>query len=71
MKFSEIRSNLTLMLMVIFLSAWAYTEITEYFDREDFNAEVEEFMEGGGNRFTREDAEALERRVEKLERGDD
>ena len=68
MKPSEFRANLTLALMVIFLSAWAYTEITEYSEREGFNTEIKDFMEGGGNRFTLEDAVELEHRIEKLER---
>ena len=48
--------KITLLLLVGFLLVWGWTEVSEHFTREDFKAEVKEFMRDH------------ERRVDVLER---
>ena len=52
-------------LLLIFWMAWLYTEISEYFAREVYYAEVEEFIHRG-DRFTLEDGMALDSRIDKI-----
>jgi hypothetical protein len=45
---------------------WFYTEISEYFERDDFQDRVNKFM-NNGERFTKEDGELLSNRIKALE----
>ena len=54
------------MIIVVFFSLWLYTEITEYYERDQFSYEVKKFM-GRGDRYTGTEGHALEARVEALE----
>ena len=63
----ELKSSLTLMLLVLFLLVWSWTEITEYQNRTDFVQGVTEFV-SKGDRFTKQDADLLEARVLVLEK---
>ena len=53
-------------ILLIFASAWLYTEIQEYSDREAHRKEVDQFMHKGG-RFTHDDGDLLRDRIERLE----
>lgn len=44
---SEVRSNLILFLLVVFLGTWTYTEVTESWERDAFSKEVNDFMHRG------------------------
>jgi hypothetical protein len=57
---------LTLALLVTFLAAWLYTEVTEYFERDNFHKEVDTFIHQGG-RFTDVDGYNLCVRIRHLE----
>ena len=52
--------------LVTFWCMWFYTEIREYFERDDFQYRVNEFM-NNGERFTKEDGELLSNRIKALE----
>lgn len=56
----------TFLLLLLFWCAWLYTEISEKFEREEFNSAVHDFMYKG-DRFTSEDGMALEARIRALE----
>ena len=60
------KSGITLGLIILFLIAWVYTEVSEHLNRDKFKAEVIDFMDRG-NRFTQEDGDALIRRLDDLE----
>ena len=69
----ELRSNLILFLLALFLTLWSYTEITEYRERENFTTEVYKFV-AKGDRYTQAEGDeerearlALEQRVKQLE----
>lgn len=62
----DVRSNLILTLLTIFILMWTYTEVSEYFERENFTHEVTDFMYKG-DRFTSEDGDRLCTRVRHLE----
>jgi len=53
-------------LVFVYMSMWLYTEVHEYIERDDFFNEVDEFIHAG-DRFTKEDGDALEERVRELE----
>ena len=63
---SDIRSTLILVLLTGFLCAWAYTEITEEHQRQEFQSDVQSFMYKG-DRFTRDDAIEMSRKIEEVE----
>lgn len=52
--------------LVVFWCMWFYTEVKEYFERDDFQERVTEFM-NNGERFTKEDGEELSNRIKVLE----
>jgi hypothetical protein len=54
-------------MLTAFWFAWLYTEITEYFDRVEYNKEIEAFMNRGG-RFTHDDGEAIKAEINMLRR---
>jgi hypothetical protein len=69
----ENRSNLILFIITLFLFLWAYTEVTEYSERENFTTEVYKFV-AKGDRYTQAEGDAerkarlaLEDRIRKLE----
>ena len=52
--------------LLLFASAWFWSEVMEYRDRAEHRHEVDRFMEKGG-RFTHEDGDKLRARIERLE----
>jgi thiaminase len=63
------KQSWTLTLLVLFLCAWLYTEIAEYWERDTFRKEVHDFMNArSGNRFTAEEGAMLKSRIEILEK---
>lgn len=67
-------STLNTVILVVFLGAWLYTEISEYQEREAWRSksikELEEFKSFllEGERFTLLDGRALSNRITELER---
>ena len=66
MQLIDIKPKHVFMLTLCFVTAWLYTEVTEYIGRERFAVEVSDFMHKG-DRFTQEEGDDLTRRIEKLE----
>jgi len=64
---SDVKGWVTLWLLAIFLVLWVWTEWAEYGERDEFTQAVTDFIEPGA-RFTAADGEALEKRVEALEK---
>ena len=62
----DMRNDTILVLLIMFIVAWLYTEVAEHYSRDMFRETVEEFMTEG-DRFTTDDGAELEKRVEKLE----
>ena len=62
MSFPSNTSKTNMILLIIFLTVWTYTEITENHAREEFNARVFEFM-------VEIEHDQLKSRVEALEAG--
>lgn len=60
------KENLAIILFVLFVCAWAATEITEYYARDTFTSDVSAFI-SEGERFTLEDGNKLEGRIKNLE----
>jgi len=63
---TDTKAWLTLGTILLFMGLWAWTELTEYEERSNFNTEVIEFV-SKGDRFTQEEGDALTSRVKKLE----
>ena len=63
---ADIKPRHVFALLVVFWAAWLYTEISEYIERQDQWESVNQFM-NKGDRFSREDGDALEARIEALE----
>jgi len=59
------RQNITLSLVSVFLTLWLYSEIVQFHDREAHLKRVNEFM-ASGERFTKQDAAALETEIAQL-----
>ena len=53
-------------LLFLFWSVWLYTEVTEYFERDEFNHEVSDFM-NKGDRNTKEMGLSLCQHIRALE----
>ena len=62
----RIESKHVLFILLMFWSAWLYTEITEYSQRSKFTHEVSDFMHKG-DRFTQLEGDAVERRLDIIE----
>ena len=62
----KIEPNHVFMLTALFIGAWVYTEVSEYIDRQRFAEEVSDFMHKG-DRFTQEEGDAMERRLDIIE----
>lgn len=62
----QIESKHVFFLLLLFWVAWLYTEVTEYYSRDTFTAEVTEFMYRG-DRFTKDDGDALKMKILSLE----
>jgi len=45
MTFLSKHAKLNTLILILFAIAWLYTEVTEYMKRDEFKAEVIEFME--------------------------
>ena len=63
---TEVKTTIILILLVCFLGLWNYTEITEFWERSEFNREVNTFMHEG-NRNTRQQGYHLCLRIAHLE----
>lgn len=59
-----------LLLLTVFWSAWLWTEVTEYLERQKVIEQMSDFV-NKGDRFTKEDGDALIKRIERLEKGND
>ena len=50
--------QLSTVVIIVFFALWCYTEVTEYLERDKFVDDVTSFM-GAGDRFTKQQAEAI------------
>jgi hypothetical protein len=62
----DLQLTVLLVLMVVYLAMWTYTEVTEYKERDAFVQEVYDFMRDG-KLYPTVKGEALEARVGKIE----
>ena len=66
MKWISSGSKANTVILVVFLIAWLYTEITEYQERHEIYMEFKTFQSKGG-RFTEQDGEDMQARLDHLE----
>ena len=70
----EVRPRHVFALLTLFWAMWLYTEVSEYISRQEqidslkrHIEDIEEFKKKG-DRFTADDGQALENRIERLEK---
>ena len=61
--------RLNTLILIFFLAVWGWTELQEHLDRAHHRTLVDQFIYEGG-RFTTEDGQKLEKRIEALEKAE-
>jgi hypothetical protein len=65
MAFSKLSSTHVFWLLFFYFTLWAYTEVSEYIERDNFFHEVDDFIHAG-DRFTADDGAVLQDQIDEL-----